>query len=48
MAEMNLYISESLRNEMNQLPEVDWEILIHRAFWEKIEAVRSGKGGGEK
>ena len=43
MANMNLYISDVLKSEMNLCPEVDWEILIHRVFWEKIEAVRCGK-----
>ncbi|MEI7961907.1 MAG: hypothetical protein WCI04_06245 [archaeon] len=45
MAEMNLYISDVLRNEMNLCPNVDWEILIHRVFWDKIEAMRSGREG---
>lgn len=43
MVELNLYISDVLSNEMNRCPDVDWELLIHRAFWEKIEAVKNGK-----
>ena len=42
MAELNMYISDGLKREMNYFQHVDWERVVQEAVWKKISNAKKG------
>lgn len=43
MAELNVYITEGMKREMDFAGCVDWEKIIHEALWKKLSEAKKGK-----
>ncbi len=40
MAELNVYITDVMKREMDYAGSVDWEKIIHEAVWKKLSEAK--------
>ncbi|MCX6804284.1 MAG: hypothetical protein NTY48_07015 [Candidatus Diapherotrites archaeon] len=43
MAELNVYISDVMKREMDYVAGVDWERIVHEAVWKKLTQAKKNK-----